>query len=114
MALLIELELGLLHQFLMFRLDVLNFVGMFLLQDLNLVPDSVVALQFVVNLFFVVLLQLADFFIISFLLSLKLIGQLIVLLGTVLDVRVLDFLVGLKSDLVLFLQGFHLLTVNDV
>lgn len=94
-ALFIELELGLLHEFLVFCLDVLNFVGMFLFKDLNLISDSVVALQFVVDLFLVVLLELADFLIITLLLSLEFLSQLIVLLGAVLDVGILNFLVGL-------------------
>lgn len=61
-----------------------------------------------------VLFKFCDFFIVSFLFEFKLLSQLSVLLGAILNVWVFYFLVGLQSDFVLFFQSLHLLSVDDI
>lgn len=113
-AFVIEIELGFFHELFMVIFDLLNFVGMFLFEYFDLIFDFVVSFEFIVNFFFMVLFKFGDFLVISFLFKVKFFGQLIVLLGTVLNVGVFDFFIGLESNFVLLFEGFHFLSIDNV
>ena len=70
-AFVVELELGLFHEFFVLVLNLLDFIGVFLFQDFDFVLDFFVSCEFVVDLFLVVLFEFGDFLVVSFLFKLE-------------------------------------------
>jgi hypothetical protein len=103
MAFFVKIEFCLFHSLLMLFLELFDLLCMFGVQCLNLISDSIVTLDFKVNLILMVLLELLNFFFVTFFLVLEFISELLMLFEGVLNVRVFYFFVGLKGQLVLFL-----------
>ena len=82
------------------------------LQLFDFYPQIIVSLYLVIDLFFVALPQFINFLIIFFLLVLKLLIQVIVLFGGILNVGLLDLFIGFKCNFILLLKVVHLLPVN--
>jgi hypothetical protein len=61
-----------------------------------------------------VFLQSLYLFLIFLLLILELVSQLLMLLGRVLNIRILDLLIGFKSNLILLLKSLYLLPINNI
>ncbi len=71
-TLLVKLKLGLFHEFFMLIFDVINLITMSYLKQINIILDLVISLKFIVDLLLMVLFELCDLLIVSFLFVLQL------------------------------------------
>ena len=113
-AFLVEVKLSLLHCFFMLLFQLLDLICVAGMQSFNLVSDGIITLDLKINFVLMVLLKLINLFFVSSLFALEFIRQILVLFQRILNVGVFDLLVCLKGQLVLLLQGFYLLAINNI
>lgn len=114
MALVVELELGFLHAFLVLGTQPLHLRGMTGVQSLNLISDALIASKFKIDFELMVMFQCLYFLAVFAFLLFEFVCEFLVFFGGILDIRIFDFFIGLQSDLVFLLEGLDLLPVDDV